>query len=301
MSAVEHHGVALGGLEQAELPVSQPTRRGRRPRGWSFAMRVLEAVIVIALVVFMLGPILWLAVRAFSTTWRYPQLLPQDWTLKWWRSVFDDQNLAHSMKLSFMFAPVVTAVSTIICVPAAYAFSRLNFPGRRVLLISLFATNAFPKIGLYISMAGVFYSLNLMGTFLGVVIVQLIGTIVFMTWIPAAAFSSVPRSLEEAARDVGSGPLRVFFRVTFPLAAPGILVAMILSFLASFDEATGTFLVGLPNYVTMPTEMYTLVLNYPEQVGAVFSILLAIPSVVLMTLARKHVMGGRLAEGFQIR
>ena len=42
---------------------------------------------------------------------------------------------------------------------------------------------------------------------------------------------------------------------------------MILSFLAAFDEAQGTFLVGIPNYITMPTEMYTLVLNYPEQVG----------------------------------
>ncbi|HEY6054180.1 MAG TPA: ABC transporter permease subunit, partial [Gaiellaceae bacterium] len=165
----------------------------------------------------------------------------------------------------------------------------------------LFATNAFPKIGLYISMAGVFFWLNLMGTFMGVVFVQLIGTIVFMTWIPAAAFSAVPRSLEEAARDVGAGPLRVFFKVTFPLAAPGILVAMILAFLASFDEAQGTFLVGVPTYITMPTEMYTLVLNYPEQAAAVFSILLAIPSVILMSLARRHVMGGKLAEGFQIR
>jgi len=249
----------------------------------------------------MVGPLVWLMLRAFSGLWQFPRFLPSHWTLQWWRSVFDDKTLAHSIRLSFEFAIVVTIVSSLICVPAAYSFSRFNFTGRRVLLVSLFATNAFPKIGLYVSMAWVFYSLNLMGTFTGVVIVQLIGTIVFMTWIPAAAFSSVPRSLEEAARDVGAGPLRVFFRVTFPLAAPGIFVAMILSFLAAFDEAQGTFLVGIPNYITMPTEMYTLVLNYPEQAAAVFSILLAIPSVVLMSFARKHVMGGRLAEGFQIR
>jgi putative spermidine/putrescine transport system permease protein len=263
--------------------------------------RALEAVLVVALLVFMVGPIVWLGLRAFSGLWRYPQLLPTQWTVNGWSQVFHDPNLSHSMKLSFEFASVVTVLSAAICLPAAFAFSRYSFPGRRFLLVSLFAVNAFPKIGLYISMAGVFYSLNLMGTFLGVVIVQLIGTIVFMTWIPAAAFGSIPRSLEEAARDVGAGPLRVFFRVTFPLAAPAILVAMILSFLASFDEAQGTFLVGIPNYITMPTEMYTLVLNYPEQVAAVFSILLAIPSVVLMSLARKHVMGGKLAEGFQLR
>jgi putative spermidine/putrescine transport system permease protein len=300
MSAVEHQGVALGGLEQAELPVARTGRR-RGPTLRSFAGQLLGAVLVLALVVFMLGPIVWLALRAFSGTWQYPQLLPSDWTLQWWRSVFDDKTLGHSILLSFEFAPVVTIASAVICLPAAYAFSRYSFPGRRVLLISLFATNAFPKIGLYISMAGVFYSLHLMGTFLGVVVVQLIGTIVFMTWIPTAAFSAIPRSLEEAARDVGAGPLRVFFRVTFPLAAPAILVAMILSFLASFDESQGTFLVGVPNYLTMPTEMYTLVINYPEQVAAVFSLLLALPSILLMTLVRKHVMGGRLAEGFQIR
>ena len=263
--------------------------------------RALELVLVVSLLVFMVGPIVWLGLRAFSGLWRYPQLLPKQWTVSGWSQVFHDPNLSHSMKLSFEFAPVVTVVSAAICLPAAYAFSRYTFPGRRVLLISLFATNAFPKIGLYISMAGVFYSLNLMGTFMGVVIVQLSGTVVFMTWIPAAAFSAIPRSLEEAARDVGAGPLRVFFRVTFPLAAPAIFVAMILSFLASFDEAQGTFLVGVPNYITMPTEMYTLVLNYPEQVAAVFALLLALPSVLLMALVRKHVMGGKLAEGFQLR
>jgi putative spermidine/putrescine transport system permease protein len=263
--------------------------------------RALETVLVVSLLVFMVGPIVWLGLRAFSGLWRYPQLLPTQWTVQGWSQVFHDPNLSHSMKLSFEFAPVVTVVSALICLPAAYAFSRYKFPGRRFLLVSLFAVNAFPKIGLYISMAGVFYSLNLMGTFLGVVIVQLIGTIVFMTWIPAAAFAAIPRSLQEAARDVGAGPLRVFFRVTFPLAAPAIFVAMILSFLASFDEAQGTFLVGVPKYITMPTEMYTLVLNYPEQVAAVFALLLALPSVLLMALVRKHIMGGKLAEGFQLR
>jgi putative spermidine/putrescine transport system permease protein len=290
----------MSAVEQTGLSVPLTTRR-RRLSVRSVAMRLLGFVLVLALLVFMVGPLVWLSIRAFSGLWQFPDLLPHTWTLQWWHSVFADKNLAHSIKLSFEFAPVVTVLSAAICLPAAYAFSRLKFPGRFALLVSLFATNAFPKIGLYVSMAGVFFSLHLMGTFMGVVFVQLIGTIVFMTWIPTAAFSAIPRSLEEAARDVGAGPLRVFFRVTFPLAAPGILVAMILSFLASFDEAQGTFLVGIPNYITMPTEMYTLVLNYPEQAAAVFSILLAIPSVVLMSLARKHVMGGKLAEGFQIR
>lgn len=262
----------------------------------------LTAIFVLLLALFILGPLGWLAIQAFlRSPSHFPALIPSDWSMQWWHTVFDDSSLSGAITASFIFAPTVTAVSAVICLPAAYAFSRYIFPGRRVFLIAIFAVNAFPKFGLFVALAGLFYTLNLMNSFTGVVIVQLLGTIVFMTWIPSAAFASVPRSLEEAARDAGAGPFTVFARVTLPLAAPGILVAVILSFLAAFDEAQGTFLVGVPTYVTMPTEMYNLVGSYPPGTAAVFSILLTVPSMILMLLVRKHVMGGYLAEGFQLR
>lgn len=263
--------------------------------------QVLMVIFIVALLMFIVGPLLWLGVRAFATHWTYPNLLPDGWTLQWWQRVLANPQLFSSMRLSVAFAVTTLVVSSLICLPAAYAFARFDFPGRRVFLIGLFATNAFPKTGLYVALAALFYAFNLMSTYAGVVIVHLLGTVVFMTWIPAAAFAAVPRSLEDAARDAGAGRLRVFATVTLPLALPGILVALIMSFLASFDEAQGTYLVGAPVYYTMPTTMYSLVLNYPRQVAAVFSILLSIPSVVLLMLVRKHVMGGQLAEGFQIR
>lgn len=274
---------------------STPLSPGRLVRG------ALTVVLVTALALFILGPLLWLAIRAFATGWTYPNLGPDGWTLHWWREVLADDKLSSSIGLSLAFAATTIAVSSVVCLPAAYAFARFDFPGRRFFLIGLFATNAFPKMGLFVALAALFYAFNLMTTFTGVVIVHVLGTIVFMTWIPAAAFASVPRSLEEAAQDAGANKLRVFFSVTLPLALPGILVALIMSFLASFDEAQGTYLVGAPVFYTMPTEMYALVLNYPRQVAAVFSILLSIPSVVLLLLVRKHIMGGQLAEGFQIR
>lgn len=272
----------------------------RRPlsRMWR---RTAAAAWVILVAGFVLGPIVWLALQAFATSWHYPSWTPEGWTLHWWEFVLSGSDLSSAIGLSLTFSPIVTAVSAVICLPAAYAFARYEFPGRRLLLVSLFATNAFPKMGLFVAMAGLFYWLNLMTTFVGVVIVQMLGTVVLMTWIPSAAFAAVPRSLEEAARDAGAGPVRVFFRVTLPLAAPGIAIAMILSFLAAFDEAQGTFLVGSPTYVTMPTKMYELVNNYPQQAAAVFAILLAIPSAILMLLVRRHVMGGHLAAGFQLR
>jgi putative spermidine/putrescine transport system permease protein len=288
---------------QVAYPGSVALRRQgrRRLRSASWLGTVSTVVLVGIFALFIVGPLVWIILRAFADRWEYPALLPEAWTLRWWSSVLSDPALLDSIKLSFTFAPIVTLISAAICLPAAYGFARFEFPGRRTFLISLFATNAFPRTGLFVAMASFFYELNLMGSFTGVVIVQLIGTVVFMTWIPAAAFASIPRSLEEAARDAGASALRTFWTITFPLAAPGILVAVIVSFLAAFDESQGTFLVGVPNYTTMPMQMYAAVVHLPQQGAAVFALLLTVPSVVMLLMTRKHLMSGHLAEGFQIR
>lgn len=296
MTAVDARPGLFARRDSAAAPPGTAVDRARR-----IATTALVWVTVIVLAVFIAGPLVWLGVRAFATTWTYPNLLPDGWTLRWWAVVFHNRPLLAAIQNSFVLAPLTVGIAAVICLPAAYAISRVDFPGRRVVLVGLFATSAFPKMGLFVTMSALFTALGLMNTIAGILIVHLLGAIVFMTWLPAAAFSAVPRSLEEAARDAGAGRLRTFFAVTLPIAWPGILVAIVMSFLASFDEAQGTYLVGAPTYLTMPTEMYTLVLNYPRQVAAVFSIALSIPSIVLMTLARKHIMGGRLAEGFQIR
>jgi putative spermidine/putrescine transport system permease protein len=145
------------------------------------------------------------------------------------------------------------------------------------------------------------FLLNLMGTILGVVVVQLIGTLLFMTWIPATGFAAVPAELVEAARDAGATKFQVFRRVLLPLARPSITVAAVLAFLAAFDEAQGTFLVGAPNYITMPVQMYNLVLNYPVGVSAVFAVLLSIPSVLLLLSVRKVLFGAGTSSAFHLR
>lgn len=283
-------------------PSIEPSGFGTRQRFSSQAVsQPLTTVLVLALLIFVLGPLLILILWAFAGAWYYPALVPQQWSLSWWSQVLSDSHFGRAVFLSFTFAPVVTVLSACLCLPAAYAFSRFKFPGKRVMFIGLFATNAFPKMGLYIAIASLLYAIHLMDTFWGVVLVQMMNTVVVMTWIPSAAFSAVPRSLEEAARDVGAGPLRTFWHVTLPLARPGIIVALIQTFLSSFDEAQGTFLVGSPNYITMPVQMYSMVTNYPQQAAAVYSILLTIPSLVLLLIIRKYIVGGYLAAGFRLK
>ena len=266
----------------------------------SVLARVAQILLFLAAVFFIVVPLAWLVLLAFVKGFNFPSLAPTAFTLSWWHTVLATPGLLHSVFLSVTIAPVVLALSMVICLPAAYALGRYNFFGKRAVLLSIFSINAFPRISLYIAMIPMLFFLNLMGTVIGVVVVQLIGTMLFMTWIPATGFAAVPDEFVEAARDAGASKFQVFWRVLLPLCRPSIAVAAVLSFLAAFDEAQGTFLVGAPNYLTMPTRMYSLVLDYPVQFAAVFAVVLSIPSVVLLLLVRKYLFAGT-STAFQLR
>lgn len=263
--------------------------------------KIVEFIILVVFVIFFLGPLLNLAILAFTGKWAYPDVLPHEWSLKWWTFVFQQEDIAKSIGLSFMIASIVTALSIVLCIPAAYAFARIRFPLSRYFLFSFLLTHAFPKMGLYVSIAVLFYKLGLMNTLIGVVLIHMINVLMFMTWIPTAAFRNVHTAQEESARDVGASPFRVFRSITLPMAMPGIIVASIFTFLNSLDEAQGTFLVGIPNYKTMPIVMYSIISDYPAYAGAVFSIILTAPTIILLLAAQRFVSADIMSSGFQLK
>jgi len=263
--------------------------------------RIVEFILLTIFAVFFAGPLLNLAVLAFSGQWSYPDALPQQWSLKWWSFVLSKEDIASSIGLSFVIAALVTALSIVLCIPAAYAFARIRFPFKKFFLFSFLLTHAFPKMGLYVAIAVLFYKLGLMNTLLGVVLIHMINVLMFMTWIPTAAFRNVHAAQEESARDVGASPFRVFRSITLPMAMPGILVASVFTFLNSLDEAQGTFLVGIPDYKTMPIVMYSIVSDFPASAGAVFSIILTLPTLILLLAAQRLVSADVLASGFQVK
>lgn len=263
--------------------------------------RIIEFVLLTVFAVFFAGPLVNLLVLAFSEKWNYPDILPQVWGFKWWEFVLAKDDIVSSISLSFLIATLVTLLSIIVCIPAAYAFARLQFPLKRMFLFSFLLTHAFPKMGLYVSIAVLFYRIGLMNTLLGVVLIHMINVLMFMTWIPTSAFRNVHRAQEESARDVGASPFKVFRSITLPMAMPGIMVASIFTFLNSLDEAQGTFLVGIPDYKTMPIVMYSIISDFPSSAGAVFSIILTLPTIILLVAAQRLVSADVLASGFQMK
>src|SRR5690606_7634715 len=144
-----------------------------------------------------------------------------------------------------------------LAIPAGYSIARLKLPWRAAILFTFLLPQAFPNLPVYINIARIFYGYGLNGTYLGVILVHTVHGLVYAIWIATAAFAAVDRSLEEAARSTGAGPLRAFFDITLPLAAPGLMASAIFVFLESLDEFTATFFVGAPEVNTLPLLLYT--------------------------------------------
>lgn len=257
------------------------------------------AVIFLALVI--LGPLYTVVFWAFAEKWKYPSLVPTQFGFHFWNETFSRADIEKALPFSIILALIVTALSALICLPAAYAFARMRFRGRQVLLLSFLATNAFPRFGLYISIAVIFFRLNLIGTLPGVILIQLVNTLLLMIWIPTAAFQGVDRALEEAALDVGASPLRVFIQITLPMVMPALAAALLLTFVNTFYESQGALIVGLPRIVTMPVLMYSLINSQlVVQYGAIVSFVLWLPSLILLLLAQRLLRGGYLTAGFGV-
>ena len=276
------------------------------PRKKSQALKTIRReglglILLIVLFVVIIGPMLAVVLWAFTIRWQFPSLIPTQWGLSYWTETLSRADIKTALPLSIVLATAVTFISAVICLPAAYAFARMNFPGRLPLLLSFLATNAFPRFGLYVSIAVVFFRLNLIGTVQGVALIQIVNTLLLMIWIPTSAFQGVDHALEEAAMDVGASRVRVFIQITLPLVLPALSAAILLTFVSTFYEAQGALIIGIPNVTTMPVLMYSIINSQViVQYGAIISLILWLPSLLLLIFAQRFVRGNAISAGFGV-
>ena len=245
---------------------------------------------------FIFGPLLNLLLWAFAERWYFPNKLPSQYGFTFWERVFNPRgNAMASLVTSVGIAVTTVIVCLAIAVPAGLALGRLQLRWRAAIMLVFLLPSAFPNLPVYVNIARVFYELKLAGTVPGVVLVHAAHGLVLAVWISAAAFASVDKALEEAARNLGASAWRCFLTVTLPLAAPGIIAGGIFVFLESLDEFTGTFFVGVPDVQTLPLLMFNASMggNYP--IASITALLLLVPSVGFMLLVERFLKPNVLA------
>ena len=250
---------------------------------------------LLALVIF--GPLTNLLIWAVAEQWYFPHKLPVTYGFKYWEEVFKPTgNSMVSLWTSLLVAVLTVLACLAVSIPAGYALARRKLPWRALIMLAFLLPQAFPAVPVYINIARIFYGYGLNGTITGVVLVHTTHGLVFSVWIATAAFAAVDRELEEAARSIGASPLRSFFTVTLPLAAPGIMASAIFVFLESLDEFTGTFFVGVPDITTLPLLLFTASMEGNYQIASITALILLVPSVGFMLFIERFLKADVLSK-----
>jgi len=257
---------------------------------------VVAGELILLLLVFLLifGPMMSLFIWSVAIRWYWPSTLPQEVGLDYWRQVLGLQtslaigavSIVPAFFLSLLIAVIVVCIAMLIAIPAGYALAKYKIPFGAAVMFLFLMPNAFPQQPIFVNLLRIFTRVGLAGTLPGVILVHILVGMVFGVWITSATFRAIPAYLEEAARSVGASKARAFFRITLPLAAPGLLASAVFVFITSLDEFTGTFFIGLPFINTLPMTLYSSS-GYNMQFASVIAIILLIPSILFMALIQR--------------
>lgn len=235
----------------------------------SLTLKLLAA----AMFAFLLAPLIVVVPISLSGD-SYMTFPPSSWSLKWYPAIFADGRMPAAFGVSLVLACVVTALSLLVGLPAAYALVRLKPPGAEFLSSVFTAPLLLPTIVLGLAILIVFSRYGLLGTFQGLVAAHLVVTLPYAVRVLATALMTMPIALEEAAATLGASPLTVFRRVTLPGMRAGLLGTAALCFLVSFDEVVLSLFMSGPRISTLPVAMFHHVEQQADPLVAALSVLL---------------------------
>jgi len=251
-----------------------------------------------AIVLFALGPYLWMALTSIKqeSTLFAPErrLLPAAATLENYVRLFSKTTFLTNLGHSLIVALGTMALGLAVSITAAYAFSRFRFPGRRILMLQFLLINMFPIVLLIIPLFIIMRNVGLLDTHVGLVLAHSTFSIPFATWMMISYFDAIPRTLDEAAMVDGCGPVGAMLRVVLPLTMPGIIATGIYIFITSWNEYLYASVLAGQNVRTLTVAVQTLVGEYEIAWGLLTAagVVGALPVTVLFMLIQRRLVAG---------
>jgi multiple sugar transport system permease protein len=225
-----------------------------------------------------------------------PNLLPSHFSFHNFTSIWAT-GFGGNLLESLQIAGGATVIVLLVAIPAAYYSARHRFRGRSLFLLLVLATQMMQPAAMLVGIQREFLSFNLPPT-LSLILVNAGFNMAFAVWILNAYFSSIPVELEEAAMIDGSSRLGALARVTLPLAAPGIVTALIFTFIAAWNEFIVALTLGLgANHQPLTVAIDSYIGQYSVDWGHLFaaSVIATIPVIILFAVIEGRVVGGLTA------
>ncbi len=275
----------------------------KRPFYWMF-LGLVGAVIAF----YVLFPIFWLILASFKTTQELASLPLTFWpvapNLEAYQALFDSESQSSQVLNwpTLIGNSVIVAVSSTVLVLifgtfAGYAFSRISFPGRDLILGGLLVSRMFQGAALLLPTYRLMNSLNLQDSLLGLTLLYSAFGLPFATWIIASSLREIPMELEESAMMDGASRLQCMFIIVLPLATPALITAAMWHFVGAWSEfgfasillesaQNKTVTIGLASFV----EMFSIEFN---RVGAAAT-LVGLPIMLVFLFGQKYFTRGLL-------
>jgi multiple sugar transport system permease protein len=267
------------------------------------AARAGQYTALVAYLVFLAFPFLWLVSTAFKPARElgslHPTWIPENPTLGNFRQAFDEQPLLQAALNSLVAALGAAVAAVVIATPMAYVMARHRGTLSRMATGWVVVSQAFPFVLVIIPLFLVLKNLRLINSVPGLIMVYVVWALPFALWMLVGYVRAVPVELEEAAAVDGAGRLRTLVSVTAPLLAPGIVATALFAFITAWNEFFfALVLLKTPEKQTLPVVLTHFIgAEGVADLGplAAAAFLATLPSLVVFALIQRRITGGMLA------
>lgn len=264
--------------------------------------RVARLALLGVLLVFSVGPIVWLVLTSFKNRVDVlaspPRFLFRPQVESYARLLLHQGGtIVGNLENSAIIAAATTGLVVLLATLAGFAFSRYEFRGRRALFFGLLATRLLPPITTVIPLFLLWNRWKLVDTHLGLILIYSALNAPLAVWMMKAFLDGVPVELEQAAMIDGCSRLGALRRVTVPLAAPGVAATAVFVFVLAWNEFMFAFIFTSVRAKTMPViiaqGLGELQVEWTDI--ATLGTVVMLPTLVLTFLAQKHLVQGLTA------
>jgi N,N'-diacetylchitobiose transport system permease protein len=276
----------------AAAPV-HASRRRRRPR------RIANTIAIVFSLVWVF-PVYWMVNTALKPIADIMTTTPEFWPTHLTFSNFVDAVSQTDFLLNLRNSMIVVFATLIISIALAFfataALTRFRFRGRRTIMVVILAVQMLPPTALLIPVFVVFNDLNLVGTFIGLILAYVAIVLPFSIWVLRGFFIVVPIEIEEAAKIDGASTWRILWSVLFPLVAPGVISTSVFAFITAWNDYIFAYtfmkdqtLYTLPIWLASFSTPHTGT-DFGGQMAA--SVLFSVPVVVFFLLIQRRLVTG---------
>ena len=266
----------------------------------NIAKKVILWIAIILLLCVFLFPIYWMFIGSLKeneTLMRMPpQLYPTLQTLSHYQTILSTAKYLQFIKNSLIVALGTVVVNLILATFSGFSLSRYRVPGRKFIMMFMLSAQVFPVVVIVISLYTFFRHLNLMNSYLGLILADVAMSLPLSVWMLKSFVDAVPPSLDEAAHLDGCSRMMTLTHVVLPLMKPGMLAVGIYAFLQSWDD----YMLGL--VIMTKTKMKTLPVGISETFLGEFgfdyagmmtmSVVASLPVLLLFLIFQKYMVAG---------